>query len=413
MLVFSLLLTAFFSGMEIAFVTASKLKIELLKKQGTMTGKILGYFIRRPSNFLGTTLVGINIALIIFSTAIGQMLAPLFDKALPSSLHTYFFILFAQTLFSSIIILVVGEFIPKALFRINPNGILTILAWPFQIFYFLLYPLASLIVFLAGFILKKIFRLKQEDTKPEFTKTDLENFIEQIKSPHREEVIDTDLFENALDLSKVKTRECLVPRTEIEFVESEDGIDAVLEKFLDTKLSRIIITRNGIDNILGYVHHQSMLQRPEKIQDVIIPVPVVPESMPAHEVMNIIMKERKNMAWVVDEFGGTSGVITLEDILEELFGEIRDEHDEIEFAEKKLEDGSYIFSGRLELDYIKEKYDLEFPAGDYETLSGFLMQAIGEVPELKSEHTAGGYRFTIIKLDETRIETVRLRPQKD
>jgi len=413
-IILALLFSAFFSGIEIAFVTANKLRIELSRKKGSQGGKILADFIKSPSQFLGTTLVGNNIALIVLGITMARLMEPYLMAWLPEQVNTEFFHLLIQTLVTTMLVLLVSEFLPKVLFRINPNGILTVFAIPLWVISWLLKPIALFCVGISRFLLVKAFRIPFEEEKPVFTKVDLQHFLTQAQpGTHEEDAINRDIFEKALHLTKVDIRECMVPRPEIEAIDVNDSSRDLPEKIVKTKLSKIIIYEESIDNILGYVHHHALLKRPESIREVLIPIRAVPESMQARILMNHFIKDRRSIAWVVDEFGGTAGIVTLEDILEEIFGEIVDEHDEEEFIEEQIAHDEYVFSGRLEIDYINEKYELGIPEGEYETLAGFIVTSLERIPEMDEEFTISPFHFTALSVSDRKIETVKLHVLKE
>ena len=405
-----LLLSGFFSGIEIAFVSANKLKIELLKKKGGINGRILSRFIEFPSRFLGTTLIGNNIALIVLSIMMARVLEPKIVSLLPVQAATEFSIMLIQTIITTLLVLIVSEFLPKVLFRINPNGILSVFAIPVLLIYYVLYPIVQIVLGVTNFTLKNVLRVEYKESKPVFSKVDLQHFINQfIKKEEEEDELNTDIFERALDLTKVKARECMVPRTEIEGIDITATIEDLRQKFIEKKLSRLIVFEGTIDSVLGYVHHFDLLKKPTEINDILFPIKVIPESMPAKDILNFFTKDQKNIAWVVDEFGGTSGIVTLEDVLEEIFGEIQDEHDTEDFIEKQLNEDEFIFSGRLEIDYLNEKFNLAFPEGEYETLAGYIVSNHENIPERGEEIYMDKYKFKILNVSETRIETVKLK----
>ncbi len=420
-IVVSLLLIGFFSGIEIAFVSANKLSIELNRKQGTYSGKIWGDYSDKPTRFIGTTLVGLNIVLVIYGLLIGSMLLPIWDwiKAqLSTSLANYvpYIQLFVETILSTFILLFV-EFLFKAFFRARNNEMLssTSISFIASFFYWLLSSIAALFVNTAEWILRHLFDVKMHEKKEVFSKIDLENFIQQSKGHEEEDSseINKELFENALSLSEIKLRECLIPRKEIEGVDSRTSIGEVKEKFIDTQLSKLVVYENNIDSIVGYIHQLDLFKNPATVKEVLLPIPTVPESMSATDLMNKFSKERKSIAWVIDEFGGTAGIVTMEDLLEEIFGDIKDEYDTEEFVEKQLANQEFIFSGRLELDYITEKYKLEFPNHDgAETLSGYIIQNNEAIPKQKERIIFGYYEFDILNVSDTRIETVKVKMLK-
>jgi putative hemolysin len=420
-IVVSLLLIGFFSGIEIAFVSANKLSVELNRKQGTYSGKIWGAYSDKPTRFIGTTLVGLNIVLVIYGLLIGSMLSPIWEwiKAqLSTSMANYvpYIQLFVETILSTLILLIV-EFLFKALFRARNNEMLnsTPISFIASFFYWLLSSIAALFVNTAEWILRHLFDVKMHEKKEVFSKIDLENFIQQSKSHEEEDSseINKELFENALSLSEIKLRECLIPRKEIEGVDSSTSIGEVKEKFIHTQLSKLVVYDNNIDSIVGYIHQLDLFKNPATVKEVLLPIPTVPESMSATDLMNKFSKERKSIAWVIDEFGGTAGIVTMEDLLEEIFGDIKDEYDTEEFVEKQLSANEFIFSGRLELDYITEKYKLEFPNHDgAETLSGYIIQNNEAIPKQKERIIFGYYEFDILNVSGTRIETVKVKMLK-
>jgi CBS domain containing-hemolysin-like protein len=406
----TILASAFFSGYEIAFISANKLKIELGKAQQQLSARILSKFVKQPSHFIGTILVGNNIALVIYSIMMSRLIdhhiAAITQQEEKSTL-----VLIISTIISTHIILVFGEFIPKALFRLNPNSLLNFFAIPFQAFYWILSPIAIGFAYLSKLILKVIFGLKIEEKKPVFERADLEHFIRQTQpqETHHQD-INTDLFENALYLTQVKVRECMIPRTEMVMIEVTDTMEQLRSKFIQTKLSKLIVYEEEVDNVLGYVHHQDLLKKPSSIKAIIKQVPAIPESMPAVDLMNLFMRERKSIAWVVDEHGGTSGLVTMEDVLEEIFGDIQDEYDATEgLLDKQLAEREFLFSGRLEIDYINDKYNLHIPHGEYETLSGYILANHESIPTENEELNIDNYDISIIAVSETKIETVKLK----
>lgn len=409
LLLIALILSAFFSGIEIAFLSASKLRIALQKKQGTFVGKILAGFINKPSHFLGTTLIGNNIALVIFSIMMASILEQPIKDLLPSNFNTEFTVVLIQTVFSTIVVLFVGEFIPKIIFRFNPDRIVAFFAFPFFIIYYILYPFVIAVVKISKFLFKYIFRIEFKEAEPVFGKVDLEHFINQISLHSEESEIDTNLFENALYLTQIRIKECMVPRNEIEAIEVNCSISDLKKKFIETKLSRIIVYEKTIDNILGYVHHFDLTKNPQTIHSLLILIPVIPETMPAKDLLNIFTKERKNIAWVVDEFGGTAGIVTLEDILEEIFGEIEDEYDVEEFIEKQISENEFIFSCRMEVDYLNATYHLDLPHGEYETLGGFILVHHENIPKMNEKMIIGKFEITVLSVTDIRVETVKIR----
>jgi len=410
----SLIITGFFSGLEIAFVSANKLSIELRRKQGTYSGKVWGNFSDRPARFIGTTLVGFNLVLVMYGLLWSGLLAPAYKWA---NITNQYWQLLIETIFSTLILLFF-EFIFKAFFRAKSDAVLnsSIITSIASFFYSVFSSIASLFVNIAEWILKYIFNVKLNEKKEVFTKVDLEHFIQQSKSHEEENAdeINKELFDNALSLSDVKLRECLIPRKEIEAVNSTTTIEEVKQKFISTRLSKLLVYEDNIDSVTGYVHQLDLFQNPATLQEILLPIPTVPESMSATDLMNKFSKERKSIAWVIDEFGGTAGIVTMEDLLEEIFGDIKDEYDDTEeFVEKQLASNEFIFSGRIELDYITEKYKLRFPDDEgTETLSGFIIQHNERIPKQKDRIIIDNYEYDIINVSDTRIETVKLRVLK-
>lgn len=420
----SLIFIGFLSGIEIAFISANKLSIELSKKQGTPSGKTWGEFSDNPTKFIGTILVGINFLLVIYGLLIGDMLFPVWEwikKMMHGVIHPDhidYVKLLVETLLSTTIILFT-QFICKAFFRAKSNVILNsdFVSTITRFFYWLFSSLSTAFVNMSEWMLRYIFNVKISNKKEAFSKIDLEQFLQQTKHSSDDEEntqINKELFENALSLSEVKLRECLIPRKEIEGVESKTTISDVRNKFIESKLSKILVYEQNIDNIIGYVHHLDLFKNPSSLQEIIHPIPAVPETMSASDLINKFSKERKSIAWVVDEFGGTAGIVTMEDLLEELFGEIEDEYDVPEsFVDKQIAQNEYIFSGRLELDFITQKYNLNFEGNeDAETLSGYIIQNHQSIPKQKERIIIGNFEFDILNVSDTRIETVKVKVLK-
>lgn len=406
-LILSLLFIAFFAGYEIAFVTANRFSIELKKKQGSKKGILLAGFIENQAKFIGACMVGLNIFLVIYGLLFGELLKRTLWN--PWKIENDYLQLVLDTILSAMVVLIFGEFLPKAIFRAKNELLLPAFAGIAQFFYSLFEPLTHLLVSSAQWILRYIFNVRVNEKNEAFTKIDLEHFFQQTKEQSEENTdLNKELFENALSLPMVKIRQCLVPRTEIEACELHTPIENLQQQFVTTQLSKLVIYDDNIDNIVGYVHQLDLFKRPANIQSVLHPIIVVPEAMSVPDLMNKFTKERKSIAWVVDEFGGTSGIVTMEDLLEEIFGEIQDEYD-IEEANDKLENDEYTFSGRLELDYLNEKYDLSFPNGSSETLSGYIIQRNEAIPRQKEQIIIDRYRFEILEVSDTRIEKVKMK----
>lgn len=404
----TILLLGFFAGLEIAFVSINRLSVELKKKQGKRSGAIISGFLDRPSRFIGTTLLGFNIFLVLY----GLLFSELMRLSLwnPFGIRNEYVKLVFDTLLSTFIVLLLGEFIPKAIFRAKSDQLFSFFAPLAKFFYNLLYPVALIFVRISEWILKYIFNVRVKDSDEAFSQVDLQHFYMQSKEqdPDNQD-LNTELFENALSLPLVKVRQCLVPRTEVEGVEIGVSMDEVRQKFIQTKLSRLVVYEETIDNIAGYIHQLDLFKHPATLRSILIPIPAVPESMSATDLINKFSKERKSVAWVVDEFGGTAGIITMEDVLEEIFGEIQDEYDTEEFVEKQISEKEYIFSGRLELDYLNQKYEFEFPEAESETLSGYIINEHETIPKLKETIIIGDIQFDILNVSDTRIEMVKLK----
>ncbi len=415
----SLLFIGFFAGVEIAFVSANKLSLELNKKQGSYSGKIWGNYAEHPAKFIGTILVITNVLLVIYGLLIGVILKPFWNWIFPNPTFKYssFIQLFFEIILSTFIILFV-EVLSKAVFRARNNNIVAngFVTYIVQTIYSLFSWVATVFVNIAEWILQYIFNVKITDKKEVFSKIDLEHYLQQNKMHNEEEPseINKELFENALTIGDVKLRECLVPRKEIIGVSQQSTLAEIKNIFIETRLSKLVIYDKNIDNIIGYIHQLDLFKSPATIQEILLPIPTVPETMNATDLMTKFSKERKTIAWVIDEFGGTAGIVTMEDLLEEIFGEIRDEYDDVEeFIDKQLSDNEFIFSGRVELDLITEKYGLEFPEDEMaETLSGFIVQHNAGIPKEKEQIIIGNYEFNIQTMSDTRIETVKLNVLK-
>jgi CBS domain containing-hemolysin-like protein len=401
----SVILIGFFSGYEIGFVSANRLSLELKKKNGDPAGKIITKFLLAPTQFIGTCLIGLNISLVVFGILFEQIL----DKYIwPEHLDSYA-ILLGNTVLSTLVILVIGELIPKAIFKARASTMITKFAFIAQFFHILFSPLTKVLVSIAQWVVSTLFQVKVVNKKEAFSKVDLAHFVQQsIEHPEQQE-LNKDLFENALSLPDIKIREGLVPRTEIIGVELNTTIEDLKAMFVETKLSKLIVYDDTLDTIVGYVHQLDLFQKPKNIAAIIHPILLVPESMNAADLINLFSKKRKSIAWVVDEFGGTAGIVTMEDVLEEIFGEIDDEYDEQEFIEKKLSDKDYIFSGRLELDYLTEKYGINFGAENSETLSGYLIHHHEAIPKVKTLITLAHFDAEVLAVSDTRIEKVKIK----
>jgi CBS domain containing-hemolysin-like protein len=403
----SVLLSAFFSGMEIAFVSANKMHIELEKKKENMLAHVLTRLTQRPSRFITTMLIGNNIALVVYGYFMGDLLIKMFLGPLENE----FAILLIQTFISTLIILITAEFLPKAIFRVYANEALMLFALPSYLFYILLYPVSRLITLISDFFLRVFFNVKEDEVQLAFTKAELGHYIDQ-QLESKEDEVDTEIqiFQNALDFHDVKAREAMIPRTEIVAVEVHDSINNLRDLFSETGLSKIMVYSNSLDDIIGYAHFFDLFKKPKNIRSILLPIEIIPESMMIHDVLNDLILKRKSVAIVLDEYGGTSGLITVEDIIEELFGEIEDEHDSMDLIEEKINDREFRFSTRHEVDYLNETYDLELEEnGDYETLGGLIVHHTENIPSTGEIIEIDNYQFTILKESASKIEEVYLK----
>ena len=404
----SLFFSAMFSGLEIAFISANKLKIELDNKLGFYNAKVLSFFNKNPSRFISTMLVGNNIALVIYGIFMAKVLEPFFY----SFFFSEFTVFLLQTISSTLLILFVAEFLPKALFRINPNSILSVFAVPIVIIYYLLFPIIWISTTISNGVLKLFFGLENKDGELNFGLVDLDHYLKEATSQvDKDEEIETEvqIFQNALDFAKVKARECMVPRTEIEALEEGEDIETLKNRFYETGYSKILIYRESIDNIIGYTHSFELFKKPRKIKEILLPIPVIPESMPASEILEFFTKEKKSVAVVVDEFGGTSGMVTIEDVIEELFGDIEDEHDNEDLIERKISDVEFLFSARLEIDYLNEQYKIGLPESEeYETLAGYIIHIHESIPQKGEKIETKDFVFNIRIVSKNKIELVHV-----
>ena len=407
----SLILSAFFSGIEIAFVSADKLLIELDKEKGTLSGKILSRFTKNPSQFIGTTLIGNTLTLVVYGIFMANLLEPFLANILPPAINNHSIILVLQTILATLIVLFTAEFIPKSIFLINPNLMLNLLAIPIFFMYIIFYPVVFIIVGLSKFVITKVLRLHFKEDQPVFGLTDLNNFIHNnFVEDDRESVFDVDkkIFNNALEFKTVKVRECLIPRTEIVAVDLNDDIESLKKEFIESGLSRILVYRDSIDEIIGFCHSSELFKKPSKIEEILSPIIIATETMLANELLVQFITDRKSLALVVDEFGGTSGIVTMEDIIEEIFGEIEDEYDEQDLVEHKLDDRSYLLSARHEIDYLNEKYKWQIPPGDYDTLGGYILSVTEDIPLINQDIVISPFKFHIVSLQENRINLVKM-----
>jgi len=404
----SLFFSAYFSGMEIAFISANKLHIEVLAKQGSFTGKVLARFVRKPALFLGTTLVGNNVALVLYGIYMAKLMEPVLLGFLPADEQTV--LLISQTLISTLVVLVTAEFLPKSIFLLNPDRMLSALAFPMMMIYYFMYPITFLVVGISKFFIESIFGYEYSEDRPVFGLTDLNNYIKKTISTQEEltSEVDARILNNAIEFKSVKIRECMIPRTEIVAVDVSDSIAELKTAFMESKHSKIIVYKENIDEVIGYCHSLEMFKKPKEIKEVMTPIIIVQETTPANELLIQFIKERKSLAWVVDEYGGTSGIVSMEDVMEEIFGEIRDEHDQDDLMEQQLSSSSFVFSARHEIDYLNEKYNFDLPEGEYDTLGGLILSYNEDIPTLNQTIVVDGFSFEIMSIEDTRINTVKM-----
>ena len=408
----SLILSAFFSGLEMAFVSSNRLFLEIQKKQTGFNSQLLKKCTDNPSEFIAAMLVGNNISLVIYGIFMSERLLDFFFPYAKGSLELNLDILFYQTIISTLIILISAEFLPKVFFRIYSHKLITFFAVPAAIFFFIFRPITLFIIKLNDWILKFFFKIKAENARLLFSKVELGDFIdEQIENSKNKDEMDSEIkfFQNALDFSDLRSRETMVPRTEIIAVEIKTSYDELKSLFIETGFSKIPVYRKSIDDIIGYVHSFEMFKKPRTINEIILPVSYVPEPMPINKVLELLSKQRRSMAIVLDEYGGTSGLITVEDIVEELFGEIEDEHDQVERTEKVISETRFEFSTRLEVDYINKTYGLDILENEfYETLGGWIVFHTGEIPSEKDEILIENFKIKILETTSTKIKKIML-----
>lgn len=410
-IILCLFFSAFFSGMEIAFISSNKIYLEIEKKQDDFLSKILTKLTEKPSKFIATMLIGNNIALVVYGFFMGDLLL----RWITNSGYNFsdFSSLLIQTVLSTFVVLITAEFFPKVFFQIYANSLIKVFAIPAYVFYQLFYYISTFFIWVSDFFLKKFFKTEGDQVQLYFSKVELGNYItEQMSSVEDNEEVDSEIqiFQNALEFSGVKARDIMTPRTEISSVDILDPISELKEMFVETGYSKILVCKDTLDDILGYVHSFDLFKKPKNIQSVLMSAEFVPETIFIKDVLNVLIKKRKSVAIVLDEYGGTSGIITVEDIIEELFGEIEDEHDsDEELIEKEIEEGKYLFSARLDVEYLNETYKLDIPEDDsYGTLGGFIVDHVKEIPQIGEEITIGNYHFVIEEAINKRIELVRM-----
>ena len=407
-----LILSAFFSGMEIAFVSSNRIYLEIEKSQQSFTSKVLKSITKKPSRFIATMLLGNNVALVLYGIFMGDRILQIFYPQTLLSGEASLLIVFYQTLISTAIILLTAEFLPKVFFQLYANTFIKIFSIPVAFFYALFYPITFLIIEFTDVILKQFFKTGSDKVQLSFSKVELGNYIdEQLESYNNKENLDSEIqiFQNALDFSEVKTREAMVPRAEVIAVEEKTSIEDIKALFISTGLSKIPVYKETIDHILGYVHAFEIIKKPKTLINILLPVAYIPETMLVNDVLKLLTRQHKSIAVVIDEYGGTSGIVTVEDIVEELFGEIEDEFDTIAHLEKQLTENSYSFSARLEVDYLNQKYDLDLPESEfYETLGGMIVYTTGEIPDKDTYVEIPPFTMKIEKVSATKLEQITL-----
>lgn len=410
-IVAAMLFSAFFSGVEMAFVSSNKLYFELKAKQQMLSARIISYFNRYPSRFIGSMLIGNTLSLVAYGIFMEEYLHHVILHYFPWLFNELFASLLASIL-ATILILTTSEFLPKSIFLINPDAILKFLALPTFLIYVLMYPFVWSIVGLSKWFITQVLRLTYSEEKPAFGLTDLRHYLENLNrkiSLEEESEVDSKIFHNALEFKEVRVRDCMIPRTEITGMDVEEGIERLRELFISSGHSKILIYQENLEEVLGYCHSLALFKKPKDIESIITQIPIVPEAMLANDLLMLFSKERKSLALVVDEFGSTSGLVSLEDVMEKIFGEIQDEYDDSEdWIEKQLDEHTWILSGRHEIDYLNEKYDWNLPEGDYETLGGMLISIYEDIPQVQEIISLDVYQFQILTADDKRIETVKV-----
>jgi len=410
-IILAMVFSAFFSGVEMAFVSSNKLYFELKAKQNILSAKIIAHFNQSPSQFIGTMLIGNTLSLVAYGIFMEEFLHHLILANLPWITNEIIARLIASII-ATIIILTTSEFTPKSIFLINPDAILEFLAIPIWIINTLMFPLVWLTVGLSKWFITRVLRLSYSEEKPAFGLTDLNHYLQNLNrkvSTEEENEVDTKIFHNALEFKQVKVRDCMIPRTEITAIEIEEGIEGLKKVFIESGHSKVLVYKETLEEVVGYCHSLALFKKPKDIQSILTSIPIVPEAMPANDLMLKFSKERKSLAIVVDEFGSTSGLVSMEDVMEQIFGEIQDEFDDTEdWIEKRLDDHTYILSGRHEIDYLNEKYNWNLPEGDYETLGGMLIHLYEDIPAVNEVITLSALQFQIMTVTDARIDTVKV-----
>lgn len=405
-----LLFSAFFSGIEMAFISSDRLHLEVMSKRGTLSGRLIGLFVKSRSHFIATTLVGNNLTIVLYGILMAQLLEPLLYAFLPTPFATDLVVLILQSILATLIALVTAEFLPKSVFMLNPDFMLTIFALPMAAIYVVLYLPVWLINTISKFAITRIIGFEYSEDKPVFGLTDLNNYIKRtiLNETEEESEIDAKIFNNAIEFKTVRVRECMIPRTEIRAVEITDELSELKQEFIESGHSKILVYRDSIDDVIGYCHSLALFKKPLKIKDILTPILIVPETMLANELLIQFITERKSIALVVDEYGGTSGLVTMEDVIEEIFGDIRDEHDDEYLVEEKIDDSNYILSARHEVDYLNDKYNWDLPTGDYDTLGGLILNFHEDIPKVNENILIPHFHFTVFSMEDHRIDKVKL-----
>jgi len=410
-IILAMVFSAFFSGVEMAFVSSNKLYFELKAKQNILSAKIIANFNQSPSQFIGTMLIGNTLSLVAYGIFMEEFLHHLILTNFPFFTNEIVARLIASII-ATIIILTTSEFTPKSIFLINPDAILEFLAIPIWVINTLMFPLVWLTVGLSKWFITRVLRLSYSEEKPAFGLTDLNHYLQNLNrkiSTEEENEVDTKIFHNALEFKQVKVRDCMIPRTEITAIEIEEGIEGLKKVFIESGHSKVLVYKETLEEVVGYCHSLALFKKPKDIQSILTSIPIVPEAMPANDLMLKFSKERKSLAIVVDEFGSTSGLVSMEDVMEQIFGEIQDEFDDTEdWIEKRLDEHTFVLSGRHEIDYLNEKYNWNLPEGDYETLGGMLIHLYEDIPAVNEVITLGAFQFQIMTVTDARIDTIKV-----
>lgn len=411
-----LLFMLFFAGMETAYLTANKLQIELQGKHGSFAGKFFSHFTKRPSLFIGTTFIGNMISLILYGLFLIQLADPLLRKVLPEKIAVEAFIIPLEIIISAALVLLTVDLLPRNLFSMNPNQVLTSLVLPFLVLYILLFPLVYFVISCSKLIVEGIFKQEFIEDKPFFGFTDFSSYIKNAtKSRQEEENIDLDrkIFNNALEFKSVRVRECMIPRTEIVAVALSEGIAKLKDVFVESGHSKIVVYKESVDDVIGYCHSAALFKKPDNIEEILTPIIIVPETTLANELMTRFIDDRKSLAIVIDEFGGTAGLVTMEDVIEKIFGDIEDEHDQDDLIEQRIDEHTYRLSARLEIDYLNETYNWQLPVGEYETLAGLILLHTEEIPEPGEKIAIPPFLFIIESTFDNRINVLKMVLKKD